>query len=120
MSRSVTSPSSAMPSLCGVLAMRFLSVSRLIESGENSVGNMVSPWTMGGPRPADVPLYHGSSALARTGAAPIRVAILRCSVARDAQRTGSTPRIPGALAPRLARDLPQHQADALRKVDSGL
>src|SRR5262249_10767839 len=32
----------------------------------------------------------------RSGAAPIRVAILRCSVARDAQRTGSTPRIPGS------------------------
>src|SRR5215472_9627946 len=47
------------------------------------------------------------------GAASIRVAILRCSVARDAQRTGSTPRIPGSLPPRLARDLPQHQTDAL-------
>src|SRR5215469_14868019 len=47
------------------------------------------------------------------GAASIRVAILRCSVARDAQRTGSTPRIPGSLAPRLARDLPQHQTGAL-------
>src|SRR5215475_8709456 len=42
-SRSVTSPSSAMPSLCGVLAMRFLSVSFLIVRGENSVGNMASP-----------------------------------------------------------------------------
>src|SRR5215831_2711936 len=31
-----------------------------------------------------------------SGAASIRVAILRCSVARDAQRTGSTPRIPGS------------------------
>src|SRR5262245_200512 len=43
MRRSVTRPSSAIPSLCGVLAMRFLSVSPLIDSGENSVGNMASP-----------------------------------------------------------------------------
>ena len=42
-SRSVTRPSSAMPSLCGVLAMRFLSVSPLIDKGENSVGNMAPP-----------------------------------------------------------------------------
>src|SRR5215469_2092805 len=70
-------------------------------------------WRSSCPPPA---WYHPESARGTTslsGAASIRVAILRCSVARDAQRTGSTPRIPGSLAPRLARDLPQHQTDAL-------
>src|SRR5262245_11485211 len=43
------------------------------------------------------------------GAGPICVATLRCSVARDAQRTASTPRVAGSLAPRLARNLPQHR-----------
>src|SRR5215468_3236286 len=50
---------------------------------------------------------------ANTGAAAICVAIPRCEGARNAQRTESTPRVAGALAPRLTRNLPQHQLDAL-------
>ena len=42
------------------------------------------------------------------GTGPICVAILRYSVARDAQRTESTPRVAGSLVPRLARNLTQY------------
>src|SRR5215472_7891778 len=57
-------------------------------------------------------------AFGNDGAASIRVAILRCSVARDAQRTGSTSRTPGStgtssgsrLATAHYRQVPRHTA----------
>src|SRR5215472_1983055 len=52
---------------------------------------------VGAMKPLSCTIHAGAfqDAPAR-GAASIRVAILRCSVARDARRTGSTPRIPGS------------------------
>src|SRR5712691_13308112 len=42
--------------------------------------------------------------------APTRLALPRYSVASDAQRTGSTPRVAGSLVPRLARNLTQYRS----------
>jgi len=54
------------------------------------------------------------------GTGSICFAILRYSVPRDAQRTGGTPRVPGFLVPRLARNLTQYRGQTAPLPDGGV
>src|SRR5712692_10898156 len=58
---------------------------------------------------SETPAAYGRSVL-RSARLPCTVLLPRYSVASDAQRTGSTPRVAGSLVPRLARNLTQYPA----------
>src|SRR6266446_8230022 len=72
---------------------------------------------LAGPSPTTRPCPTCSSSSRSSATGPICFAILRYSVASDAQRTESTPRVAGSLVPRLARNLPQYRGHYLPSAD---